>query len=219
MEYYVLDNYRDKPPKKLNIKKVIKISTIFIILTMIILLFSFYIGNEEFRGWIDKYIFRKEITENTGAIIEVDSESNPYIYAYDRYIVVLNRNNLQNYGESGNKESEIEITITNPIFASCGKYLCVAEKEGNKLYLISGEHIIWQKDLEEVISQISVNRNGYVSVNHKSSVKLFNTEGKDLATVHLASTHAIDTAISNDNSELAIAEINYLGSFKDLIGY
>ena len=212
MEYYVLDNYRDKPPKKLNTKKVIKTAIIFLIILLLIVIIASYIANSEFRAWTDKYILGKEMTENTGPIIQIDSESDPYLYAYDRYINVFSKNVLQNYNGDGRKESEIEITITNPIFASCDRYLCVAEKNGNKIYLISGEHIIWQKDLEEEISQISVNKNGYVSVNHKSSVKLFNSDGKDLTTVHLASTHAIDTVVSNDNSELAIAEINYSGS-------
>lgn len=212
MNFYVLNDYKEDVPKKLNKKKVVKTSVILFCIVVIMVLFGLYIGNSAFRGWIDKYIFGKEITENTGAIIEVDSESTPYVYAYDRFIVVLNRNHLQNYGESGNKESDIEVTITNPLFTSSGRYLCVAEKGGNKLYLISGEHIIWQKDLEEEIWQISVNKNGYVTVSHKNSVKLFKNDGKDLATVHLASTYAMDTAISNDNSELAIAEVNYSGS-------
>lgn len=212
MEYYVLNDYREEPPKKLNHKKVIKLIIFLTTVITLIVLFSLYIGNSEFRGWTDKYIFRKEITENTGSIIEVDTGSNSYIYAYDRYVVVLNRNHLQNYNSIGNKESEIELTITNPIFSSNGRYLCVAERGGNKVYLISGEHIIWQKDTEGEISQVYVNKNGYVAVNHKTVVKLFNTDGKDIATAYLSSTYAIDTAVSNDNSELAIAEINYSGS-------
>ena len=212
MEYYVLNDYKQQPPRKINKKKVVKTTIIFIAVLIFIVLFAMYVGNGEFRGWIDKYILGKEITENTGAIIEVDSESNSYIYAYDRYIVVLSRNHLQNYNGSGSKESDVEITITNPLFASSGKYLCVAEKGGNKLYLISGEHILWQKDLEQEISQISVNRNGYVSVSHKTTVKMYSNEGKELTTAYLSSTYAIDTAVSNDNEELAIAEINYSGS-------
>ena len=211
MNYYVFNDYKDEPEKKLNYKKVIKVSVIFLICIVAIVLTAMYIGNNEFRSWIDKYIFGKELTENTGAIIEVDSESNSYIYAYDRFIVVLNKNHLQSYSSGGNKESDIEITITNPLFASSGRYLCVAEKGGNKLYLISGEHILWQKDLENEITQINVNKNGYVSVSHKSIVKMFNSDGKDLTTAYLSSTYAISTAVSNDNSELAIAEINYTG--------
>ena len=197
MEFYKFEDY-SQGPKKLNVKKLIKTGVIFFVIVLVIVLFSMYVGNSEFRGWTDKYIFGKEMTENTGAIIDVDMESSSYAYAYDRYVVVLNKNHLQSYSSYGNKESDIDVSITNPLFASSGKYLCVAEKGGNKIYLISGEHIIWQKDLENVIAQISVNRNGYVSVSHKSIVKLFNDEGKDLTTAYLSSTQAIASAVSND---------------------
>ena len=41
---------------------------------------------------------------------------------------------------------------------------------------------------------------------------MFSPEGKEITTAYLSNTTAVDTAISNDNSELAIAEINYTGS-------
>ena len=211
MDYYVFKDYKENPQKQLNTKKVIRASIVGLICVIAVVLVALYVGNSEFRGWTDKYIFGKEMTENTGAIIEVDSESNSYVYAYDKFITVLNKNHLQNYTTSGNKEADLEISITNPIFASNGRYLCIAEKGGNKLYLVSGEHIIWQKDLENEIAQISVNRNGYVSVGHKSSVKMFNRDGKDLTTAYLSSTYALSSAISEDNEELAIAEVNYTG--------
>lgn len=212
MKYYVLDDYRENGEKHLNKSKVIKTIFTFSIIIILIVLFSLYVANVEFRGWIDKYILKKEITENTGAIVEADTDSNSFIYAYDKYVVVLNRNILQYYNSNGEKEFKIDVTITNPIFASNGKYLCIGERNGNKLYLISGGNIIWQKDLEGQISQIYVNKNGYVSVSHKTIVKLFNVEGKDVTTAYLSTTYAIDTVVSNDNSELAIAEINYSGS-------
>lgn len=212
MKYYVLDDYRKDGEKQLNKKKVIKTIAIFCAIVIFAILFSLYVASAEFRGWIDKYIFRKEITENTGAIIETDDDSNSFIYAYDNYIIVLNKNTLHSYSSSGEEVAKIDITITNPLFASSGRYLCVAEKSGNKLYLISGSNIIWQKDLEDPISQIYVNKNGYVSVSHKTIVKLFSLEGRDVTTAYLSSTCAIDSVVSNDNSELAIAEINYSGS-------
>ena len=137
MELYFLKDYKENPPKKLNKKKLIKSIIIVLLITVAIVLFSMYIGSGEFRGWTDKYIFGKEMTENTGAIIDIDMDSNSYIYAYDKYIVILSRNHLQNYNGNGEKESEVEINISNPIFASNGRYICVAENGGTKLYLIS----------------------------------------------------------------------------------
>lgn len=66
--------------------------------------------------------------------------------------------------------------------------------------------------MENDIAQIFVNKNGYVSVNSRKVVKVYSTEGKEVTTAYLSTTTAVDTAISNDNSELAIAEINYTGS-------
>ncbi len=128
MKYYVLDDYRKKENKKINKKKVIQFIALLCLLVAIIVLFSFYVANDQFRAWIDIYIFRKEITENTGVIIEADTEANNYIYAYDKYVVVLSNNILQIYNSNGTKEFEIEVNITSPIFASSGKYICVAEK-------------------------------------------------------------------------------------------
>ena len=66
--------------------------------------------------------------------------------------------------------------------------------------------------MENDIAQIFVNKNGYVSVNSRKVVKVYSTDGKEVTTAYLSTTTAVDTAISNDNSELAIAEINYTGS-------
>ncbi len=41
---------------------------------------------------------------------------------------------------------------------------------------------------------------------------MISLEGRDITTAYLSSTYAVDTAISSDNKELAIAEINYSGS-------
>lgn len=41
---------------------------------------------------------------------------------------------------------------------------------------------------------------------------MYGPDGKEITTAYLSSTTAIDSAISDDNSELAIAEINYSGS-------
>ena len=160
MKYYILDEYRDKETKKLNKKKLIKTIIITIVLIAMIVLFSVYVGNAEFRGLIDRYIFRKEITENTGSIIQISPEDNPYVYAYDKYITILKKNSLEYYNNSANLEFNIAVNISNPLFESNGKYLVLAEKEGQKLYLISGQNIIWQKDMEGNISNINVNKNG-----------------------------------------------------------
>ncbi len=49
MEYYVLKDYTEKQPKKLNIKKLIKTIIVIILISTAILLFAMYIGSADFR--------------------------------------------------------------------------------------------------------------------------------------------------------------------------
>ena len=104
-----------------------------------------------------------------------------------------------------------------PIVASRGKYIVVAEQNGKKIYLINGDNIAWQNDINGEISGVNVNRNGYVSVivtntTYKSVVILYNPEGKELFRSFLSSTYAVCTDISNNNKYLAIGEVDYSGT-------
>lgn len=214
MKYYVLDDYIEK---KLNKKKIVQTIVIAILIIVIIVLSAFYIGDENFREWIDIYIFRKGVTENTGPIIKHDMDSNTYLHSYNGKMLVLNKNRLLNYNKEGRQEYEISVNISNPIFASKGEYLCLAEKGGRKLYLISGQNIMWQNDMEGKISRASVNENGYVSVIltgtvDKTVVVTYSKEGKKISTAYLSTTYAVDTDISVDNKYIAIAEINSQGT-------
>ena len=164
MKLYILDDYKKEKKKKLNKKKLVKTIVIAITIIVLIVLAAFYIGNEKFRGFIDRYVLRKEITENTGNIIQISQEDNPYVYTYDKYITVLNKNLLEHYNSNANLEFSVKVSISTPLFASNGKYLVLAEKGGQKLYLISGQNIIWQKDIEGNIVNVNVNKNGYVSI-------------------------------------------------------
>lgn len=172
-----------------------------------------YNTNVTVRNWTDKNIFKKEITNENINIIEIDSENMPYIYAYDKYIVTLEKNNLKAYNYTGEKEMDIEVSVSKPIFSSNNRFLAVAESYGKKLYLISSQGIVWEQNIEGEISRINVNKNGYVSIaitqtSHKTIVKTYNPEGKELFTIYISTTYGVDVDLSNDNKELAIAEIN-----------
>ncbi len=129
---------------------------------------------------------------------------------------MLNENTLELYNKSGNKEHSLDIEISNPLFETNGNYLCIAEKGGQKLYLINNKNIVWQKDIEGNISSINVNKNGYVSItisgtSYKAVVQTFSSNGDELFKTYLGTTNVIDTDISNDNKYLAIAEANFSG--------
>lgn len=200
-----------------ELKKKIIIAGIILLVILIIVGIAFYIGNINFRTFVDRHILRKEIIQNNVSSIDISSLENPSINAYYRYITILNKNILTTYSSSGKKEYEHEIKITNPLYASNNRFLCIAEKKGQNIYLISESNILWQAEIEGEIQKINVNKNGYVSViitggSYKAIIATYNQTGKELFKTYLSSTTAIDTAISNDNKYLSIAEINTSGT-------
>lgn len=203
--------------KKLNKKKLTVAIIIAIIIVLSIILFTIYSLNKNFRDVVDKYVLMKNIVEDSTAIITIDENETNNVYAYDKHITVLNKNTLSNYNSSGKLESELTVEISSPIIATNGKYLLIAEKNKSKIYLISGSEKIWEKDLEGNITQISVNKNGYVAVilsgtTYKSVIQTFDAAGNELFKTYLSSTIALDVDISMDNLYLAFAEVNTSGT-------
>lgn len=216
MKYYMFNELKDNKNKKINKKKVINTIIIFVCIILAISCIILYSNNENFKGILDKYIFRKDVYENNLQIIEIDSTKNISTYAYNRYITVLEENELKMYSKIGREENSLDIEISNPIFESNGSYLGIAEKGGQKVYLIDNKNIVWQKDIEGEISEININKNGYMSVvisgtSYKSVIKVFDPNGTELFTSYISTANVIDTDISNDNKYLAIAEVDFSG--------
>ena len=219
MKYYMFNgltegNKSAKP--QINKKKVWKTVLILFLIILVLIFIFLYTKNEKCRKIFDKYLFRKEVYENNLATIKIDSSKNIEICAYGRYIGVLEQNKLKLYNKNANKEEELDIEIANPIFESNGEYLCIAEKNGKKIYLISNKNIVWQTEIEGNINSVNVNKNGYVSVvisgtTYKTVIETYDKSGNKLFKKYLATTSVVDTDISNDNKYLAIAELNFSG--------
>lgn len=208
---------QDEKTKELNRKKVIISGIISIIVIALIILICIYIANKPFRNFIDKYILMKNVTENNLPSIVLDQSENYEVYAYDKYISLFNKNTLIGYNSSGKKEYELTVELTNPIIDINNRFLLMAEKEKQKVYLISGNSIVWEKELEGNISRVSVNKNGYVSViltgtSHKSIIKIFDNTGEELFTIYRANSIAVDSDISYDNKYLSFGEISTNGT-------
>ena len=203
--------------KTINAKKIIISIIIAILIVAIIVMVALYITNNEFRNWIDVEIFRKEISQEGVATIELDEGESSNIYAFNKYIGILSKNQLYLYGATGTEETNLEIQINNPLFDSANRFLVIGESNGQKVYAIEDKEVIWESEIEGNISQVYVNKNGYVAViisgtSHKSVIQVFDPTGTALFKKYLPSTVAVDVTISNDNKYLAIAEIDTSGT-------
>ena len=203
--------------EKIN-RKTITISIIVTILvaTFITMIVVYY-SNREVREWIDKNIFQKEVMQDKVSTIELKENENANIHAFSKYIGVQNKNKFTIYGSMGNIEKTLEIEISNPIFNSANRFLVIAEKKGKKVYFITDKEITWETEIEGNISQVHVNKNGYVAIvitdtSYKTIIAMYNPEGVPLFKTYLSSTRTADIAISNDNKYLAIAEVDTSGT-------
>lgn len=208
---------KETKEKKVNKKKVIITIIAIIIIIFLIIISAIYINNKNVRLWIDKNIFRKEVIQNNLPTIELNESDTQNIYAFNKYIGVLSKNQFAIYDNSGKKQDELNIEITKPIFNSNGRHLVIAEEKGQKVYLITDKGIAWEKSVEGNISQVEVNKNGYVAITivdtiNKTVVAVYDNTGNWLFNNILSTTRVVSTSLSNDNKYLALAEIDTSGT-------
>lgn len=207
---------KENTKNKINKKKIIVISIIILMLITIITISIIYVKNQRARDWIDRNIFRKEVLQDKVTTIELkDSPNN--IYAFNKYIGILNKTEFSIYNQNGDSEAQLEIQISNPLFYSANRFLAIAENQGQKIYIIEDKEIKWEAEVEGNIEQININKNGYVAVSitgtsYKTVVAVYSPEGKELFKTYLSSSRAVDVTISNDNKYLAIAETDTSGT-------
>lgn len=208
--------FEEEKEKKINSKKVAVVSVVgFFVLTIIVLTIV-YCNNANFRKWADINILRKEIEQGNMASIEFNGEINSNVYAYDKYIVIMENKVLKIYDTIGAEVASITTQINNPIFDTAGKYLVVAEENGGNIYLISGRKMLWSKEIEGKITTVKVNENGYLGIvmsdiSYKNIVDIYDLNGKSLFKTYVATNKVVDISISKNNQYLAIAEVDISG--------
>ena len=203
--------------KKVNKKKIVILTIIIVFIVIAIITIGLYSTNDKAREWIDKNIFRKEVLQDKVATIDLKENQDSNIYAFNKYIGILNKTKFSVYNSTGSQEKTLDLQISNPIWGSANRFLAIAENKGKKVYLISDKDIAWEAEVEGNISQVHVNKNGYVAVvivdtSYKTVIKTYNPQGKELFNTYLSSTRAVDVSISNDNKYLAIAEVDTSGT-------
>ncbi|MCI8760606.1 MAG: hypothetical protein HFJ34_05780 [Clostridia bacterium] len=213
----MIDNWKEMIKEKINKKTIGIILIISILLIAILSVIIVYYNNGEVREWIDKNVFRKEVMQDNVSTIELKETETSNIYAFNKYIGILNKNKFIIYGSTGNEEKALEVEVSNPIFNSANRFLVMAEKKGRKLYLITDKEITWETEIEGNISQVQVNKNGYVAVvitdtSYKTVISMYDPKGTLIFKTYLSSTRTADVAISNDNKHLAIAEVDTSGT-------
>ena len=212
----MVDFWDQEKIKKINKRKIAIIILIVLVVVIFISLIIIYNTSTDFREWVDINVFSKQISQDSVATIDIESESSK-ICAFNKNIGVLNKNKFTIYNSSGTKDATLDIEITNPIFCASNRFLAIAEKGGQKIYVIEDRKISWEAQVEGEISQLHINKNGYVAAvisgtSYKTVINLFDNNGKSLFKKYLSTTRLADISISNDNRFLALAEVDTSGT-------
>lgn len=210
-----LEENREK--KKINKKKMIIVISVVVIILIVAITMLIYFSSRDARKFLDKYLFRKNITQEKLVSIDLDFDSNTNVFAYNKNICILAENKLMVYNSSGKKEKAIDLEINTPEYSVNDKYIAISEKNGSKIYLLNGSEVLWTASVDGQISKINVNKNGYVGIilsgtAYKSVIVIYDKNGNELFKRYQASTKVVDTTISDDNKYLAFAEVNTSGT-------
>jgi len=196
----------------INKKKVLLV--IVIIISVILLGFGIYLYNVnmQFKSFVNKYILNKEIIADNLTYIQIDGDDNKYISTHDKYTIIIAKNKLTGYIKT-KEDFKLDIPISTPIIDSEGDYLIIAENEGNKVYCIKNEKIVWDTEVDGEINGVYINENGYAAVimsgsGYKSVIRVFKPDGGNLFNKYLANVYVSAISISKDNKYVAIAEID-----------
>ncbi|MBR3887705.1 MAG: hypothetical protein IKJ32_01250 [Clostridia bacterium] len=154
-----------------------------------------------------------EIVETTGT---TNLDNYYSIDGTSSNLIVVGNNYIHGYSSDAKMNFDESVSLKNAITDSTGDYCIVGEREGTKIYMLCANVKIWESEIQGTIHAVSVNKNGYAAViykqtGYKNLIKILSPQGDEVFTSYLASTYAIDAEISNDNKELAIAEINAEG--------
>lgn len=191
-----------------------KKSTFFLLCTFVLIIVSLLTYFNYDKIWS---FFTNKEWQIADSIGKIELENYLTTCGTDSSFFVIDNNSVTGYSENMKKNVELSLSSKDVLTYSDGDYCIIGEKAGTSVNLISGNQLVWTNTINNAsILSVYVNKNGYSAViysqaGYKSLIKVFSNAGKELFTSYLASTYAIDVAISNDNKTFAIAEVDTSG--------
>ena len=173
-----------------------------------------YITEEEFRLWVDTNIFKRELEQDTLSIVELNYDTTPNIFAYDKYMIGINNlliDTIQNVIESMGLNRYMFQHTTN-----IGSELFNNFKTINKTIII-GDSDFQSKYLSLATTDVLVsgynNYDIYIeSMDHKDVILEIIKNSNINVYVNSEIDYEFDDAVVVDDVDEAIARINYSGA-------
>ena len=180
-----------------------------IILIFVFAFLGFYFHNE-INNYIENesWIYSKPYMEKSVELAKT--------YEGGKQLFTVTDGTMQIYDNKLKQVDSETVNSSNIIFKSKGPYTALASTDKNFVRLYKGSKLLWNKEMPFDIKEISVNKNGYVSIalvrsGYRSGVRLYSIKGEELLNIDLASTYAIDMELNDNNNSLFVAEVDFNG--------
>lgn len=113
-----------------------------------------------------KFLFTGQTNTNSKSILKVqyDATQKPTFTTYDNKVLSITKDGIKAINMENKVAWEIKYTFNNPIVKTEEKHVLVGDIGGTDLYLYQGDKKLWSKTIKGTITNIKLNKNGYVLV-------------------------------------------------------
>lgn len=198
-----------QPEQKPKTKKIILISILAIVCAFCIFA---YFNQGKFLSL--RFLFTGSTNTNAKSIMKINYDINkkPTFETYNNKVLSITKEGIQAINMSNKVEWEIKLDLANPVVKTEDKYLLVADMGGKGLSLYQDNKKLWSKNVDGKITNIKLNKSGYVLVfNQKDIGKQitgFNNKGtKILEKDYKNQGFLVNADISSDNKKIAALSI------------
>lgn len=147
------------------------------------------------------------------SIYQIESTREHSFFIYESSLLIANNEGLTLINSSGAVVWELEIVTKSPIVKVAGKYILVADRDGNNVYIASNGRIVAKVSIEQSIINANVNPHGVFTIvstetGYKNKVTVYTTKGEEFYTWKVSENYILDTAVSRNGRYLAASTIS-----------
>ena len=176
------------------------------------------IKNISIKQFIDDKLLLKEKEGIEFSVLEYryDVNTHPEFCTHKGFIVKCSKDSVKYIDSKSEEVWTYSIAMIRPIVKAAGDYLLVADINGKDIIVFSGMNKIWEKKLDNNITNADISASGYVTVTHKndmarSAVTVYNRQGIRLFDKGKAENYIISSKVSPSGRKVLINSVHVSG--------
>ena len=153
--------------------------------------------------------YTKNLNLNKSAIMSV--EDSGYIFGKSgQSVITCGHEGITAIDKNGEIKWKASFPSTTPYMAVSGKYILLADLNGNSCAVFSGSKKLTEQKLPYKIITANLNENGYYAAatkerGYKSMVTVWNNKGEQVFAWHSTKYHVLSLAVANNNRGMIVS--------------